>query len=241
MKFPSFSQWRANDPGRVNESGGSSNLIELAQSWEQSGWQVDRQPSESGRLQFTAIFATRNQAGCKQVSVDFLVELTDSNLVQIIGLGQVIPRTLIDRAKVRIVAIESGLSRRGYQRFLSDLGQGHFRKDGTLILGLASAGFGPLILDCCHERLADLARQAADDLWIPHQFRQRQPWRDRIFGKIRDRDARRITLSGTPGVANYDLAIACAGVQLAMEIALRWSRPAQGDGVSLARSSQKPG
>jgi hypothetical protein len=116
-----------------------------------------------------------------------------------------------------------------------------------LVITIDSPGVGPLLVLTGDYSGANLAGEAARDLWIPHS----QPgWLasrlNQLFGgpTVLTRLPDSVGIAGSRGDQSVDPAVLAATAQLVTEIAFRWAKQhsnIEAQGESLAKSSQKLG
>ena|GEM_PF-5336031 len=243
----------------------------LTQEWQRAGWQVESHVDEPVRdrewtMEPASLVATRSGGQDKPSRVVFLASLEapkdrsqtklgpstpeaneqepPSDLVALSKLAGSMSRTLLARAEVLLVATHQAKHEQLWLTTLLQGAAGSLESKPTLVVDFACIGRGVVTIFSRQHRMRALATRAAIDLWLPHRTRHwGWGWHDLIPSSRYQRHEPWITLSGDCRPTQVNPAIVAAAIQLATEIALRWTRhPDEADpGANLPRSTQKPG
>ncbi len=264
MNFSFFSRSQHARPSGTPSPLTDAPLLILARACEQAGWQVRKRDAASSHQgdslvaslpnpcdrPCSVIFFASDQGARRHGSwIERRLPLLGSAVFsrragQVDGpasdtaildrLLQTMPRTLLARARVLLVATVEKPSWRSYSRREIEMLDLESPAKPLLVIEFRWAGRGPTIFLDTERPVRELARKAALDLWIPHRLK-RMSWRQG--------DSHRVGLHGNHKDPAVDRAAFSAMAQLATEIALRWTRSQAGaaPGASLPRSSQKPG
>jgi hypothetical protein len=171
-------------------------------------------------------------------SIIFPFERRDrAGLTVLAELARTWPTGLVDRVETWFVATPDPYT---FDRYLRERNN---EVTASLIIGLDAPGVGSELVIAGHGPAADLARDAARDLWIPHRSAGRLASLGIDPAACNDLCSA-VRLGGAGDDRPIDPASLTATAQLISEVVLRWikkreSAPRQNE--SFARSSQKPG